>query len=136
MASKYDPLADFLDKQRTHEIEVTFKELETKLGFKLPASSRYPAWWSNNPFNSVMTQVWLDAGWKTRNVDVDGRKLTFYRVATLGAKEGSKRSGGEDALDLSRLKPVARSVLIVLAKRSGRTQAEEAIHILNEALSA
>src|SRR6266536_396233 len=60
---------------------MTFAEIETVLGFKLPPKSQnYPAWWSNNPRNNVMTNEWLAAGFKTEHVDVEGRKLVFRRV--------------------------------------------------------
>jgi hypothetical protein len=55
---------------------------------KLPKSQRYPAWWSNNPWNNVMTQVWLDAGFETEQVDVEGRKLVFRKVRET-SKQGT-----------------------------------------------
>ena len=80
---KYAPLGDFLRKQRVSRIPMTFVEIERLIGTKLPKSQQYPAWWSNNPFNNVMTQVWLDAGYKTEEVDVEGRKVVFCRSARL-----------------------------------------------------
>jgi hypothetical protein len=88
--SKYSPLGDYLRKQRTARIPMTFAEIERLIGAKLPNSQRYPAWWSNNPFNNVMTQVWLDAGFKTEEVDVEGRKLVFRR-----ASQGKPSAGGD-----------------------------------------
>lgn len=78
---KYEPLGDYLRKQRVARIPMTFAEVERIVGAKLPKSQRYPAWWSNNTSNNVMTQVWLDAGFETEQVDVAGRKLVFRRVA-------------------------------------------------------
>src|SRR5687768_8047948 len=79
--SKYAPLGDFLRKQRSTLVPMTFGQIEQIVGSKLPKSQRYPAWWSNNPWNNVMTQVWRDAGFETEQVDVVGRKLVFRRVA-------------------------------------------------------
>jgi hypothetical protein len=59
---------------------MTFREIERLVGVPLPASSRYPAWWSNNPSNNVMTQIWLDAGFRTEQVDTGAKKLVFRRV--------------------------------------------------------
>jgi hypothetical protein len=59
---------------------MTFAEVERVIGHKLPRSSRYPAWWSNNPSNNVMTKIWLEAGFKSEQVDIEGRKLVFRRV--------------------------------------------------------
>jgi hypothetical protein len=78
--SKYAPLGDFLRQQRGDEVPMTFSQIEKVTGTKLPASARYRAWWSNNTFNSVMTKVWLDAGFKSEQVDLEGRKLVFRRM--------------------------------------------------------
>jgi len=71
---------------------MTFREIERLIGAKLPNSQRYPAWWSNNPFNNVMTQVWLDAGYKTEEVNIDAGKLVFRRV-----KERSETANSDTA---------------------------------------
>jgi hypothetical protein len=92
--SKYTPLGDYLRKQRMTRVPMTFAEIERLIGAKLPNSQRYPAWWSNNPFNNVMTQIWLDAGFKTEEVDVESRKLVFRRVGE--AKPSSRTSLSSD----------------------------------------
>jgi hypothetical protein len=77
---------------------MTFAEIEKVLGFKLPESQKYPAWWSNNPTNNVMTNEWLAAGFKTEQVDIEGRKLVFRRtrpIARDGA--GTSSTSGEEA---------------------------------------
>jgi hypothetical protein len=79
--SKYDRLGDYLRTQRTKEVPMTFAEIERVIGAKLPPNSpQYPAWWSNNPSNNVMTRVWLKAGFRTEQVDVRSRKVVFRRV--------------------------------------------------------
>ena len=78
---KYEPLGEFLRKQRVAHVPMTFAEIERIVGTKLPKSQRYPAWWSNNTSNNMMTQVWLDAGFETEQVDVGNRKLVFRKVA-------------------------------------------------------
>ena len=77
--SKYDALRAFLAGQHGERLPMTFAEIEKVLGFKLPKSQVYPAWWSNNPSNNVMTKAWLAAGYKTGEVDIEGRKLVFHR---------------------------------------------------------
>jgi hypothetical protein len=77
---KYQPLGDFLRKQRATLIPMTFSEIERITGTRLPKSQQYPAWWSNSTTNNVMTQVWLDAGFETEQVDVENRKLMFRKV--------------------------------------------------------
>ncbi|MDQ2078882.1 hypothetical protein RA307_01700 [Xanthobacteraceae bacterium Astr-EGSB] len=80
--TKYDPLGHFLRGQQTDLVRLSFADVERIIGAKLPRSSQnYPAWWSNNPTNNVMTKVWLAAGFKTEQVDIEGRRLVFRRVS-------------------------------------------------------
>jgi len=78
--SKYINLGEFLRGQKTSAVRMTFVEVERVIGHKLPRSARYPAWWSNHPSNNVMTKVWLEAGFKTEQVDMAKERLVFRRV--------------------------------------------------------
>lgn len=79
--SKYEPLTHFLAANRTDEIPMSFSEIETIVGFKLPEkASGIRAWWSNNPSNNVMTKAWLAAGYVTERVDMGSRRLVFRRA--------------------------------------------------------
>ncbi|HMK80954.1 MAG TPA: hypothetical protein VK438_14965 [Xanthobacteraceae bacterium] len=83
---KYEPLGQFLRRQRAREVPLTFREIEKITGVKLPPKAQHHrAWWSNNPDNSVMTKVWLAAGFESAQVDIEGRKLVFRRVAGTAA---------------------------------------------------
>jgi hypothetical protein len=85
---KYEPLTRFLKIQQTREIRMSFEQIERVIGAKLPASARHHrAWWSNNPNNSVMTKAWLDAGFRSEQVDMGGRKLVFRRAAPEQSRE-------------------------------------------------
>ncbi len=78
---KYDRLGEFLKSQRAKEVPMTFADIERVIGGKLPPNSpQYPAWWSNNPTNNVMTKVWLAAGFRTEQVDTKARKVVFRRM--------------------------------------------------------
>jgi hypothetical protein len=91
--SKYDALGEYLKRQRRNAVPMTFGEIEKITGTKLPASSRYRAWWSNNDFNSVLTKVWVEAGFKSEQVDMEKRRLVFRRVPTpvgVAASAGEK----------------------------------------------
>jgi hypothetical protein len=79
-SSKYAALGDFLRAQTSDEVPMSFDEIEQLTGQELPPSHRYRAWWSNNPLNSVMTKVWLGAGFESREVDMQQRRLVFRRV--------------------------------------------------------
>jgi hypothetical protein len=79
---KYENLGTFLQKQRTREVALTFRDIEKITGVKLPPKAQHHrAWWSNNPDNNVMTKVWLNAGFESAEVDMEARKLVFRRVA-------------------------------------------------------
>lgn len=80
--SKYAPLGEFLRKRATEHVPMRFDEIERITGVKLPPRAQlYRAWWSNNPSNNVMTRVWLDAGYRTEQVDMAQRKLVFRRTS-------------------------------------------------------
>ena len=81
--SKYDKFAAFLIASGRQEIRLTFRQVEEILEFPLPPSKAYQAWWSNNPWNNVMTKVWLGAGYKSSQVDVAGETVVFTREASL-----------------------------------------------------
>ena len=90
--SKYEPLRNYLERRSTELVPMTFAQIESVLGFKLPRSQAYPAWWSNNPTNNVMTNEWLAAGYKTEQVDIEGRRLVFRRTAPTKLKAKEARS--------------------------------------------
>jgi hypothetical protein len=78
---KYEPLEKFLKGRRASLWRVGFRDIEALLGFKLPPSAfKYPAWWSNDETGHSHAKAWLDAGWRTEEVDLESRKLTFARV--------------------------------------------------------
>lgn len=84
--SKYSQLGEYLKKQSSEQVSMTFREIECITGASLPPSAhKHRPWWSNNPRNSVMTRVWLDAGYKSEQVDMERRKLVFRRVRKLRA---------------------------------------------------
>ena len=79
--SKYEPLGVYLKKQDKERVPMTFVEIERVTGVKLPPSAlKHRPWWSNNPDNSVMTKVWLAAGFESEQVDMKNGKLVFRRV--------------------------------------------------------
>jgi hypothetical protein len=91
MMSKYSALSDYLRAQKRDQVPITFAQLERIIGTKLPASHRYRSWWSNNSFNSVMTKAWLEAGFRSEQVDMEARKLVFRRIKPLGADSRNRR---------------------------------------------
>ncbi len=90
-AGKYDRLLEYLVKKNNEEEWVAaFDDIERILGFSLPKSaSLYPAWWSNG---SRMPQsfAWLNAGFRTKSIDVNGKTVRFVRSgSSRGIQEGT-----------------------------------------------
>ena len=102
--SKYTPLENQLRKLREPSVAITFDEIEKIIRAKLPPSAYiHRAWWSNNPSNGVITQAWLNAGYKSADVDMKGRKLVFR-------KSESDDSQSEDQRNFSATDNIARDI--------------------------
>ena len=92
---KYSNLGKFLREQKRSAVPMTFADVERVTGHRLPRSARYPAWWSNNPSNNVMTKIWLAAGFKTEQVDIQSKKLVFRKVEGDAAAKNPPPSRNE-----------------------------------------
>ena len=92
--SKYDPLTVHLRGSGQASVSMTFAAIERIVGAKLPPSAyKYRAWWSNNPTNSVITHAWLDAGYKTANVDMAGSQTGLPKIPSGRAIDCNRRWG-------------------------------------------
>lgn len=84
--SKYEPLPQFLSAGTEASRRLRFDEIERVLGFKLPKSAyEHEAWWSNNATGHSHARAWLAAGWRTEDVDIKGRRVTFRREPRMSA---------------------------------------------------
>jgi hypothetical protein len=92
MMGKYEPLAQFLRKQKRDRIAMTFAEIEVVLNAKLPASKNSRAFWSNNPDNNVMTRAWVEAGFETEDVSPQSASLVFHRKKAKQQKQANKKT--------------------------------------------
>ena len=84
--SKYEPLGQFLKKQKRGQIKLSFAEIEKIIGSKLPKSKASRAFWSNNPENNVMTKEWIEAGFETQDVDIKHHALVFSKKSVNSKK--------------------------------------------------
>ena len=83
--SKYAPLAAHLRESGRDTVPMAFADIARVIGAELPPSAfTHRAWWSNNPTNNVMTHAWLEAGYKTANVDMANQTLAFVKNAPYG----------------------------------------------------
>ena len=91
MTSKYEPLNQHLNTLSGEYVHMSFRKIEKVLGFGLAKSAyRHRPWWSNNPHNSVITRAWLDAGYRTEQVDMKGEKLVFRRHKDMPPTDSSE----------------------------------------------
>lgn len=86
----YWKLSEHLQAQRARVLSMTFADVEHVLGRRLPPSAlRYSAWWANNARGHSHSRAWLEAGWRTEQVDIDGKRLVFRQEQTRGAATGT-----------------------------------------------
>lgn len=57
---KYDPLAKHLRRRGADEVEMSFLDIERRLGALLPKAARVPGWWTGD---GVQVRAWSSAGY-------------------------------------------------------------------------
>jgi hypothetical protein len=85
---KYEALRSYLRSQRQPRLRLSFAEVARRAEVKLPASAYgHAAWWANDSTSHVQAKAWLDAGYKTENVDIAAQTIEFVRVNCAGVRE-------------------------------------------------
>ena len=85
---KYQRLYTHLCGLTTPEWRTTFSEIESIIGFGLPASARlHRPWWSNQSGANGHSQAlaWGTAGWETAEVNMDAETLLLRRKPAVPA---------------------------------------------------
>lgn len=80
---KYDPLSDYLRKQRekSNQIIIIFNDIEQIIGNELPTSARsHRSWWANTVGSHVQANAWMSAGWKVDDVDFSLELVSFKQT--------------------------------------------------------
>jgi hypothetical protein len=106
---KYEPLKRHLESaSRQGALRLDFAKIEDVLGFALPRSAyAHQAWWSNTRAGHSHAAAWLDAGWKTAELDLAGRNVSFVKTANEPFLAGMAEDGaafrhrGAEAITLS-----------------------------------
>ena len=103
--SVYQPLADFLGRQKGDRWEASFTDVEEVLGRPLPGSAyRHSAWWANQstPGHS-QTRGWRSSGWRTAGLDLERKRVRFERDHEGGTvSERPAFAGDAQLLDRAR----------------------------------
>src|SRR5579862_8761951 len=78
----YDPLGQYLKRNAASRIPMTFRQVESVIGKKLPASAyRHRPWWANEERGHAHAKAWLEAGYRTEQVDMKTMKVMFVRAS-------------------------------------------------------
>lgn len=92
LRGKYRNLYTHLRDLPVQEWRTTFSEIESILGFKLPASARlYRPWWANQRAGNGHSHAlaWGVAGWETAEVDMNAETLLLRPTKHKEAKRRS-----------------------------------------------
>ena len=79
---KYQRLYTHLCALKAREWRTSFGEIESIIGFELPASARlHRPWWANQSHGNGHSQslAWSVAGWETAEVDMETETLVLRR---------------------------------------------------------
>jgi hypothetical protein len=84
-ANKYDPLRDYLKKQKQHDFVLSFEEIEDILGFALPRSAQRAEWWDDDTpqHPRLQRQAIRDGGYDSRRFG-EGGKVRFRKTSVFG----------------------------------------------------
>lgn len=125
--STYDPLMKRLNEDRLPVIDLSFAEIETVLGRKLPRSAYDDRikrqWWANTD-SHAQARAWLRAGRKAK-LDASRNRVTFIQKTSATDRH--------TVLDESALSPAARQRLDDVARKHGSDLAATAARLINEA---
>ena len=91
--SKYGPLREYLRRrgQFTSLVTLTFSKIEGIIKNDLPFGAlRSEEWW-NNSEKTTQGYAWTSAGWKTQNVDLKERTVTFKKLVKEGMPQVPRR---------------------------------------------
>jgi hypothetical protein len=136
--SKYDLLRRHLDGSTTERMTMTFAEIENVLGFRLPASARrHQAWWANAGESHAHAAAWLDAGWRTSQLELADERVTFQRLASGASQSASVEENGrpfrlsEVMVDTASLSPAAARLMRDLQEELGCGPGEAIVAAMN-----
>lgn len=103
-SGKYLPLYEHLSGLEMRDWRASFAEIEQILGFTLPKSAySYPAWWSNGS-GMPHSAMWLDAGWRTSDLNLTRKTVHFSRDRSARARRNAagQSSDSPDARNAKR----------------------------------
>lgn len=94
LGTKYSSLSRYLARRArfTRRVALSFAEIEGVIGDNLPFGAlRNREWWTNTRSNA-QGQAWMNVGWRVHEINMDGRNVTFIRVASPETAAIGKRA--------------------------------------------
>jgi hypothetical protein len=83
--NKYDPLREYLLKEKRTDFVLTFEEIESILGFNLPRSAQRAEWWDDDtPHNPKLQRQAIRAGGYDSRRTPDGKSVRFRKTSVFG----------------------------------------------------
>jgi len=83
--NKFEPLCDFLLKEKRVDFVLTFEEIEDILGFALPRSAQRAEWWDDDtPHHPKLQRQAIRAGGYDSRRTPDGMKVRFRKTSVFG----------------------------------------------------
>lgn len=76
---KYDPLGDYLRKQSSDRVTLSFDDVADIIGDTLPPSAFTRAEWWANSRSHIEANAWMDEGWKTEGTSLIEQRVTFVK---------------------------------------------------------
>ena len=82
--NKFEPLYEYLLKEKRADFVLTFDEIEDILGFGLPRSAHRAEWWDDDTPEHPRDQAQAihQAGYDSRRT-VEGGRVRFRKLSTL-----------------------------------------------------
>ena len=82
--NKYEPLYEYLMKEKRLDFILTFEEIEEIIGFALPRSAQRAEWWDEDTLEHPrdQSQAIRQAGYDSRRTP-EGMRVRFRRLSTL-----------------------------------------------------
>jgi len=78
LGESYAALTAYLEHSGRSELVMTFEEVKRVNGGYLPDSAyKYRPWWANDPKGHSQSYAWLNAGYKTCNVNIEEQVVHF-----------------------------------------------------------
>lgn len=133
----YAPLQSYLARRDESSVVMTYAEIESLLGRKLPPTAygdHRRQWWANTETHS-QALAWLRANRKTK-LDMTGDRVTFIRADALPKQDIATQHLSQPPRSeawLQDLAPAALRLLEDIAEEKGTSLQGAAIELLNRA---